>query len=464
MAIQITNITDEPRQRHVILARDEEITLTLSFYQTSELWAFDISWRGETFYGFMLSLGVLHIRALNWPFDFFVSVTDGSGMAPFRQGDFAEGRAELYFVTAEEMQEIRGLAVPGTPVALTDDAKAIAELQARMKIAEEDIRTLDLNLRNIASATALPGFLNEFLVTTANYPYLAAQNVNFRLQRLNATTLRALTTGPVYQPTGGWPSPQEFGVIVHPQVDIPLSSVDVGLSDGQFFRYVGVNRDGSIVFSETSLAREIETVQLGLIIIKRVAGVQSFQDEVTPVRTQPNLAGVSNTLRLAAPLTCTVAASPNGANLNMSLAAGELAGECINWGSATPHSLFRAATPITSFFRLSPGAAMATTLGAAVTAIDPVNYWNGSALVNLGSASNASVQRVLISAFGGVVIQYGEAQYTSLADAKDAIDYAPFTEIFPATFFVEIARVAVTRSATALNNNTQAIWHRTGDR
>lgn len=133
MAIQITNITDEPRQRHIILARDEEITLTLNFFQTSELWTFDISWRGETFYGFMLSLGVLHIRALNWPFDFFVSVTDGSGMAPFRQGDFAEGRAELYFVTAEEMQELRGLAVPGTPVALTDDAKAIAELQARIR-------------------------------------------------------------------------------------------------------------------------------------------------------------------------------------------------------------------------------------------------------------------------------------------------------------------------------------------
>lgn len=112
MAVQITGITEEPRQRHILLVRDEEIIVTLNFYQTSELWAMDVSWRGETFYGFMLSLGVLHIRALNWPFDFFVSTTDDSGLAPFRLGDFSEGRCELYFVTAEEMQELRGLEVP----------------------------------------------------------------------------------------------------------------------------------------------------------------------------------------------------------------------------------------------------------------------------------------------------------------------------------------------------------------
>lgn len=112
MAIQITNITDEPRQRHILLVNDEEITVTLNFYETVEMWTFDVSWRGETFYGFMLSLGVLHIRALNWPFDFFVSTTDSSGLAPFRLGDFSEGRCELYFVTSDEMQSIRGLEVP----------------------------------------------------------------------------------------------------------------------------------------------------------------------------------------------------------------------------------------------------------------------------------------------------------------------------------------------------------------
>ena len=112
MAIQITGITDESRQRHILLQNDEEITLTLNFYQVAEFWSFDVSWRGETYEGFMLSLGVLHIRELNWPFDFFVSLTDSSGQAPFRLGDFSEGRCELYFVTAGEMQELRGLEVP----------------------------------------------------------------------------------------------------------------------------------------------------------------------------------------------------------------------------------------------------------------------------------------------------------------------------------------------------------------
>mgnify|MGYP006146009237 CR=1 FL=1 len=54
MAIQITNITDEPRQRHILLVNDEEITVTLNFHETVEMWTFDVSWRGQTFYGFML--------------------------------------------------------------------------------------------------------------------------------------------------------------------------------------------------------------------------------------------------------------------------------------------------------------------------------------------------------------------------------------------------------------------------
>lgn len=112
MSIEIIGVTDEPQQRHILLVRDEEIIITLNFFQVSEFWTLDVSWRGKTYYGFMLSLGVLHIRALNWPFDFFVSTTDKSGMAPFRQGDFVEGRCELYFVPAGEMQELRGLEVP----------------------------------------------------------------------------------------------------------------------------------------------------------------------------------------------------------------------------------------------------------------------------------------------------------------------------------------------------------------
>lgn len=112
MALQITNITDDPRQRHILLIGDDEIILTLEFYQVTEMWAMSVSWRGQTFSGFMLSLGCLHIRSLNWPFDFVVGTTDGSGLGPFRPGDFSDGRCELYFVAADEMMAVRGVAVP----------------------------------------------------------------------------------------------------------------------------------------------------------------------------------------------------------------------------------------------------------------------------------------------------------------------------------------------------------------
>jgi len=112
VAIEIINITDEPGQRHTLLEGNEEITLTLNFYEVTETWTFDVAWRGVKKNGFMISLGCLHIQALNWPFDFFCVTTDGSGLAPFRLGDFSEDRCELYFVTAEEMIERRGLEVP----------------------------------------------------------------------------------------------------------------------------------------------------------------------------------------------------------------------------------------------------------------------------------------------------------------------------------------------------------------
>jgi len=76
------------------------------------MWALSVSWRGQTYNGFMLSLGCLHIRSLNWPFDFIVSTTDASGLSPFRLGDFSEGRCGLYFVTAEEILGVRGAEVP----------------------------------------------------------------------------------------------------------------------------------------------------------------------------------------------------------------------------------------------------------------------------------------------------------------------------------------------------------------
>ena len=107
MGFQITNITDDASQRHVLLVDDEEITLTLRFHAVSQHWTFDVSWREVLRTGFMISLGCLHIRSLNWPFDFFCLATDGSGMAPFRLGDFIEGRCEFYIALQEEIEAPR---------------------------------------------------------------------------------------------------------------------------------------------------------------------------------------------------------------------------------------------------------------------------------------------------------------------------------------------------------------------
>jgi len=112
MALQILNITDEPHQRHTILTDDGEITLMLRFLPAVQVWYMDVEYNGAEARGIKLSAAVSHVRGFNFPFDFVLSLTDGSGIDPFRTDDFVTGRCELYFVTREEMFTVRGIEVP----------------------------------------------------------------------------------------------------------------------------------------------------------------------------------------------------------------------------------------------------------------------------------------------------------------------------------------------------------------
>ncbi|HEB0976109.1 TPA: hypothetical protein ACVU0F_000657 [Yersinia enterocolitica] len=109
---RITNITDEPIQRHVLLFDRGEAVITIRHLPTVEMWKMRVEYNGDFIDGVKLSLGVLHFRHKNWPFDIALLCTDNSGIDPYRADDFASGRCELYMVTPEEMIEIRGENVP----------------------------------------------------------------------------------------------------------------------------------------------------------------------------------------------------------------------------------------------------------------------------------------------------------------------------------------------------------------
>lgn len=109
---KISNVTDEPIQRHVLLFERGEAVVTLRHLPTVEMWKMRVEYLDDFIDGVKLSLGALHFRHKNWPFDIALLCTDNSGIDPYRADDFASGRCELYMVTPDEMIEIRGGDVP----------------------------------------------------------------------------------------------------------------------------------------------------------------------------------------------------------------------------------------------------------------------------------------------------------------------------------------------------------------
>ena len=108
---EITNITGDPSQRHIILLDGNEIIFDLRFYPTIQQWFFDVEFISESVKGVKLSVGVLHINNTNLPFDFVVFDLSASGIDPFKVDDFEAGRCKLYIIDPAEMETFRGVPV-----------------------------------------------------------------------------------------------------------------------------------------------------------------------------------------------------------------------------------------------------------------------------------------------------------------------------------------------------------------
>lgn len=109
---RIENLGPETWQRHTIIFQETEITLTLHYYPTAELWTMDVQYKDFEIYGVGLAVNVLHMESSNQPFGFVVRDTSGNGLDPFRRNDFSESRTVLYLIEADEMESIRGIEVP----------------------------------------------------------------------------------------------------------------------------------------------------------------------------------------------------------------------------------------------------------------------------------------------------------------------------------------------------------------
>lgn len=108
---EILNIDDNAYQKHFLIFEESEIILELRYLSPVQQWFISAEYGDKSIKNAKLSCGSIHMRAVNFPFDFFVIDNYGYGMDPFRLTDFSDGRCTLYLLDADEMQTIRGTSV-----------------------------------------------------------------------------------------------------------------------------------------------------------------------------------------------------------------------------------------------------------------------------------------------------------------------------------------------------------------
>jgi hypothetical protein len=281
----------------------------------------------------------------------------------------------------------------------------------------------------------------------------------------NATTLRiaALQHGVFAQLLGvGLPVSTAFKSFA--QQDYALSGLGL-VADGTYARWIGYNSSGSVVASAQPFVNDDTIIQLGAVVLKRVGGVTSFIDDGGPrsFATLPSMAGFSELERTFLTFRSTVTVKNASTNMTLARSAGVIQGMSINWtGVGGKNSLDQIAGTGVSFIQINPATAAGTALPGTVTVLTATNYWNGSISTPLANNTNSSVKRILLGIKGGLFIQEGEAQYTTVDDGVANVSIAPFSTLLAQDLFIEIGRIVVRKNATDLSDPAQARFFVTG--
>lgn len=110
--IEIMNISDDPYQKHTIVTPESPVNIELRFYPKAQFWTLSVRYGEKIINGLKLSLGVLHMRSHNLPFDFIAVDKSNTGIDPFKADDFVSGRIRLLMLDRQDMEEVRGQPIP----------------------------------------------------------------------------------------------------------------------------------------------------------------------------------------------------------------------------------------------------------------------------------------------------------------------------------------------------------------
>lgn len=219
--------------------------------------------------------------------------------------------------------------------------------------------------------------------------------------------------------------------------------------------YIGINSSGTLVQQTTpfTATQRRTIVQLGAAIHSNNISINAVNQITAPGGQVLNQ--VQDFINAIGPLNISGnVMSANGANLNVNKSLGTIFKYGSNFpaSSTDPHQLTIAAgTAITFRYRTQTSVETADT-----TSIAPTQYDNAGTLTAVGS-NNFSVQRIFIFQSGLVRLQYGQAIYSSMANALAGIASESFvTESNIAGNGIALAYLVVKGNATDLSDPAQA--------
>jgi phage-related tail fiber protein len=326
--------------------------------------------------------------------------------------------------------------------------------------ATDGINTGQLNvttgeLRGLTSAGSSAGFLTSAPTVGVDYPWTDT-NIAFTMSAQDSTTLAIGPTGPIvfadnYDVT-------RSSISTFAAQTVPLSQAASVTVPGINFLYIGIDKTGAIHFSTDTLATSYMIAQLGLTAVVNEGGVITFlTGVVTPVLVQPSVYSNTTLTRTIAPLSADlIVYAATGLSLQ---ATGDLMyGESINWPNQPIDAKFIPSQSPISFAYVTPAIVAGNTVLPQVTALDPTQYWNGTALATLPSATSASVQFLLLTAQGDYYIYYGSVVYPDVATAAANAAFEQFISTLPPTFSAIVCRIALRRDASDITNPADAIF------
>lgn len=221
---------------------------------------------------------------------------------------------------------------------------------------------------------------------------------------------------------------------------------------------------GAVSQQGTTPTNEQRRTHLVLGVTAQVAG-SIFYDQSLPVITAQPMNQLADLMDALGPFSVTGnQITPNGANLSLNHGAGTIFARAFNHYAGAvptrnPHVNATLAQTPAQFKYIT---ATAVTFGPLRSTLDVLNYDNGGVITPVGGgAGSSTIHRLWLSASNTaadqLTMQYGQAVYSSLTAAVDAIGqsgHVPNPLLFGNAAL--LAHIVVTRTATNLGDTSQA--------